>query len=103
MRRLLHNSSSVFTMGYTHFSQLQRGSNVTRPIVASLGFTSLTLPFSKVRVSSGDSRLFYIFVIWFEYISERNSNQAELRAIGPISDRDSIKSIGVLLQICGHY
>src|SRR5919199_982159 len=49
----------VLTSGFTHFSQLHPGSNVALPIVTSPSFASSILPFSNVRVSSGDeSKLF---------------------------------------------
>src|ERR671918_1054965 len=45
----------VFTIGLTHFSQLHPGSSVILPIaVPFLNVVSSSLPFSNVRVSSGE-------------------------------------------------
>src|SRR5215212_4475615 len=45
----------VFTIGLTHLSQLHPGSSVILPIVVPfLNVVSSSLPFSNVRVSSGE-------------------------------------------------
>jgi hypothetical protein len=50
----------VLTNGFTHLSQLHRGSRVARPIVTSPSFAGSIFPFSNVRISSGEESTFFL-------------------------------------------
>src|ERR671918_2468579 len=52
----------VLTIGFTHFSQLQPGSKTPRPMITSPRFARSILPFSNVRVSSGEELRFFFCI-----------------------------------------
>jgi hypothetical protein len=82
----------VLTIGFTHFSQLHPGSNVLLQIVTLSKFVISILPFSKLRTSSAEFRLFFCILIVVLMVTNTDSGI-----------KDFANNVGSLRSLCSFY